>query len=179
MSLRLPGLQPGALPTELPVHVWSRRHGFEPAKSEAHLVYGQAPLATWILLRDWCRSEDSNLYLLRTRQLLLPLKPGRQGRIACRTASTHSPHCGPRVLAGTPPAHQVIRIVKEQYSSNDESRGTKKPRLHEPTGVFSIPGRKAQCGQPSDSLFARLSNQISILFTWPFTFFGPSEAVIV
>ncbi len=75
--------------------------------------------------------------------------------------------------------HQVTRIVKEQNSSNDESRGKKKPRLHEPTGAFSIPGRKAQCGQPSDSLFVRLSNQISSDIACPVIFLGPSEAAIV
>lgn len=81
-----------------------------------------------------------------------------------------------RCLAPFP--YQVIRIVKERDSSNDESRGTKKAPVARANRGFSFPGRKATCGQPSDALFTRLSNQNS-KGAAALTFRRPSGAAIV
>ena len=83
-KLRPPGLQPGALPTELPARQRKRQHG------------------------GWRRRHVTGA---RTRIMAL-----------AQPAARHP--------------HQVIRIVKEQRSSENECRGKKKPRLHEPTGAF-------------------------------------------
>ena len=116
-------------------------------------------MATWILLRDWCRSEDSNLYLLISKQLLLPLKPDRHGGWRGREFGAQ-----PRIVELAPCSarhpHQVIRIVKEQLSPNGETRGKKKPRLHEPTGAsHSLVGRL-----DADSLPTRCSQDYLIIF---------------